>query len=66
MNVTPLIVRHLNALPLRMPYWLTLRLMRLASPLLAAGMVTVSPADMSPIGYVIGRLIRNSRLELMS
>jgi hypothetical protein len=39
MNVTPLIVRHLNAFPLRMPYCDTLRLMRLASPLLAAGMV---------------------------
>jgi len=47
-------VRHLKALPLRMPYWLTLRLVRLASPFLVAGMVALSPTSSVPIGYVIG------------
>ena len=49
-KVTPFTVRHLKVLPWRMPYWLTLRLVRLASPRLVAGMVTTSPTDMSPIG----------------
>ena len=57
MKVTPSTVRHLNALPFLMPYCETLRLVRFASPLLAAGMVPTSPTSSVPIGYIIGRLI---------
>ena len=50
MNVTPSTVRHLNAFPLRMPYCEQLRLVRLASPRLVAGMVATSPTSSVPIG----------------
>lgn len=49
-KVTPSIVRHLNALPLRMPYWLTFLDVRFAELLSAAGIVATSPISMSPIG----------------
>ena len=54
MKVTPLIVRHLKTLPWRMPYWLTLRLVRFIEPFLSAGMVATSPTSSVPIGYIIG------------
>jgi len=49
-KVTPFTVRHLNVLPFLMPYWLTLRLVRFASPRLSAGMVALSPTSSVPIG----------------
>lgn len=50
MKVTPSTVRHLNAFPWRMPYCEALRLVRFASPLLAAGIVPTSPTSSVPIG----------------
>lgn len=50
MNVTPSTVRHLNAFPFLMPYCETLRLVRLASPRLVAGIVPTSPTSSVPIG----------------
>ena len=54
MKVTPLIVRHLNNLPCRMPYCEQFRLVRFAMPFLSAGMVATSPTSSVPIGYIIG------------
>jgi hypothetical protein len=44
-----------------------LRLVRLASPFLVAGMVALSPTSSVPMGYVIGLgIIRTPTLALMS